>query len=348
MDELSVRGRADPSRRRVGTLLFGLALSPMLLRPTPAAADVGGFLAGLWPEARARGIRRTTFDRAFAGLTFDPGVLDKTRGQAEFRKTLGDYLAAAVSDKRIAAGRTMARDWAPWLARIEARFGVDRRVILGGWGLESNFGTHCGDLSVIRCLATLAAARYRGAYFRHELIEALLILDAGHITPDRMLGSWAGAMGQTQFMPSSFKVYAVDADGDGRRDIWTSVPDALASTANFLHRHGWKAGQGWGCEVSVPEGLSAANGRRAMPFPTWQTHGVERADGRPLPRQGVAALLRPAGPEGPVFLVTPNFHVIKRYNNATSYALGVALLGDRIAGAGPLKAAWPERAGPAG
>ena len=335
-------------RRRIWLLGLCAALTLLLSALTPTAARAGtfqAFVAGLWPQAHARGVSRATFDAAFSGVTPDLDVMAKTKTQAEFHKTIGEYLATAVSDKRIALGRQKYKDVAPWLAKAEARFGVDRYVILGVWGLETKFGTYVGDHYVIRSLATLAAARYRGTYFRQELLKALVILQEKHIDPAHMMGSWAGAMGQTQFMPSNFKPYAVDFDGDGRRDIWTSVPDALASTANFLKKHGWIAGETWGYEVILPRGFDAvASGGRSTDFRAWAARGITRADGGDMPRSGRASLLRPAGADGPAFLVTPNFRIIKTYNNSTSYALGVALLGDRIAGWGPLRAQWPMAA----
>ena len=317
-----------------------------LLRPPTRAAAAAradhfeAFVASLWPEAHARGVSRHTFDQAFLGVTPDPTVIEKSRNQAEFHKTLAEYLDTAVSEKRIALGREKFAQYQTWLARAEAEFGVDRYIIMGVWGLETKYGTYTGDDYVIRSLATLAAARYRGAYFRSELIKALVILQEGHVEPAHMVGSWAGAMGQTQFMPSNFKPYAVDLDGDGRRDIWTSVPDAVGSTANFLKKHGWIRGESWGYEVRLPAGFDADSGRPA-PFSAWAGRGLVRADGGALPHGGTATLLRPAGAAGPAFLVTPNFKVIRRYNNSLSYALGVALLGDRIAGWGPLKSHWP-------
>ena len=326
----------------VGTGATLLLLACMAL-PTPARADdFSAFVAGLWPEAHAHGVSRATFDAAFEGVTADPTVIEKSRTQAEFRKTIGEYLSTAVSDKRIALGAERFKSFESWFAKAEARYGVDRYVILGVWGLETKYGTYMGDNNVIRALATLAAARYRGTYFRQELVKALVILQEGDIDPAHMIGSWAGAMGQTQFMPSNFKPYAVDFDGDGRRDIWTNVPDAIGSTANFLRKHGWVPGETWGYEVLLAGDVAGpADGKHFQPFTAWAGHGIKRADGGDMPKAGRAALLRPAGREGPAFLVTPNFNVIKRYNNATSYALGVALLGDRIAGWGPLKAQWP-------
>ena len=342
--------RHDLSRRASlwGGLLAALLALTAAVAPARAAAtgqDGGfaGFVAGLWPEARAKGVSRPIFDAAFAGVTPDPEVIAKTRKQAEFTKTIGQYLTTAVSDTRITTGTDRYRQWAPWLARAEAKYGVDRYVIMGVWGLETNFGGFAGNNSVVRSLATLAYARYRGTYFRHELLAALAILEARHIDPAHMTGSWAGAMGQTQFMPTSFKSYAVDFDGDGKRDIWTSVPDAIGSTANYLHKHGWLKDESWGYEVRLPGGLEASDKMRAG-FATWAARGVRRADGGDMPGSGIGTLLMPGGRHGPVFLVTPNFRVIKSYNNSVSYALGVALLGDRIAGWGPLSTSWPVAA----
>ena len=301
------------------------------------------FVAGLWPEAHAHGVSRHTFDTAFIGVTPDPLVIARTRKQAEFTKPVGDYLASAVSEKRIARGRELAREYAPVLERIERQYGVDRYVVLGVWGLETNFGTYVGDNSVIRALATLAYAKYRGNYFRHELVTALRILEEGHVRAAQMQGSWAGAMGQTQFMPTSFMRYAVDFDHDGRKNIWTSVPDALASTANYLSQHAWVRGWTWGYEVRVPAGAGLTGDQKTFhPFRDWAAAGLRRTDGGQMPTQGTAALVTPVGPGGPTFLVTKNFRTIKTYNNSTAYALGVALLSDRIAGSGPLVAQWPQ------
>ena len=329
-------------------LLFAIALVAMArqshAQESGATGGFHGFVESLWPQAHRRGVSRATFDAAFAGVTPDTAVLEKTHHQAEFKKTTAQYLASAVSPTRIETGRENGRAYKDVLEKAEARFGVDPYVVLGVWGLETNFGHNPGDLSTIRCLATLAYARYRGDYFRKELLDALDILQAGRIGPQEMRGSWAGAMGQTQFMPSAFKRYAVDFSGEGRRDIWRNVPDALGSTAYFLKKHGWAEGEPWGYEVLAPSAArisSRADGKAMRPFAWWADAGFRRADGAPLPREGQAALLAPAGADGPHFLVTRNFKVIKAYNNSTSYALGVALLGDRIAGAEPLRASWP-------
>ena len=331
-------GHGTISRRAVVLAAAAAALMPGVAQ----AGDFNTFVEGLWASARARRVSRETFEAAFAGVAPDPDVIDRSRNQAEFRKTIGQYMQSAVSEQRVVLGRARYAENERTLARAEERFGVDRFVIMGVWGLETKFGTYMGDKSTVGALATLAAARFHGDYFRKELIEALVILQEGHVDPGHMVGSWAGATGQTQFMPSNFHRYAIDFDGDGRRDIWGSVPDAIGSTANFLHKHGWTAGETWGYEAALPEGRGSVETGRFAPFPAWADRGVVRADGGEMPRSGRAALLRPAGAAGPAFLVTPNFKVIKSYNNATSYAVGVGLLGDRIAGGAPLKTPWPD------
>ena len=308
----------------------------------PDPAGFAAFRAGVWRDAARRGVSRPVFEAAFEGVEPDAAILAKTTRQPEVTKTTAQYLAGVVTPERIATGRAEAAGRRETLERIEQRYGTDSAVVLGVWGIESNFGTRTGDIPTVRALATLAFAHYRGDYFRRELLDALDILQAGHVAPRAMLGSWAGAMGQTQFMPSSFKRYAVDFDGDGHKDIWRNVPDALGSTAAYLARHGWHPGESWGYEVLLRSPGESEGA--AKPFAAWAARGIVRADGGAMPRTGEAALLRPAGPDGPAFLVTHNFKVIKSYNNSTSYALAVALLGDRIAGWGPLKTPWPVAA----
>jgi len=319
--------------------------------PARAAADKSSeaafetFVADLWPLAEARGVSRATFDAAFAGVTFDPGVVAHTTAQAEFVKPIWRYLASAVTKARIMRGRAKAAEERAWLAKAETTYGVDRSVVMGIWGMETEFGAFEGSDNVIRALASLAFVHFRGDYFRDELIAALAILQEGDIEARDMRGSWAGAMGQTQFMPSSFTDYAVDFEGHGRRDIWNSAPDAIGSTANYLAKHGWIADAPWGFEARLPAKfkLTDADSSRFAPFASFAARGVVRADGHPLPRSGEAELLIPAGLHGPVFLVTANFKTIKSYNNSTAYALGVALLGDSIMGRGGLRARWPIR-----
>ena len=312
-------------------------------RATAAAHAFQLFIEDLWPQAKALGVSRATFDLAFRGVTYDPSVVAHTETQAEFVKPIWEYLASAVSPNRIERARAAAQQYESWLSKAQRKFGVDASVVTGIWGLETDFGAFAGSDYVIRALASLAYARYQGDYFKDELLAALQILQDGDITPARMKGSWAGAMGQTQFMPSSFRDYAVNFDGGGRRDIWTNAPDAIGSTANYLAKHGWVAGLPWGFEVTLPEGfqLKDADSSHYAPFSAFADRGVKRADGKALPQSGEAELLITAGLKGPIFLVTANFKVIKSYNNSTSYALGVALLGDRAMGGGPLVADWP-------
>jgi membrane-bound lytic murein transglycosylase B len=312
-------------------------------KPAPAARSFQLFVESLWPQAQAHNISRQVFDLAFNGVTFDPKVVAHTKTQAEFVKPIWEYLASAVSARRIEQGQAVAQQYQSWLTKAQQKFAVDSSVVIGIWGLETDFGGFAGSDNVIRALASLAYVHYRGDYFQDELIAALQILQEGDIAPGQMKGSWAGAMGQTQFMPSSFQQFAVDFDGDGRRDIWTSAPDAIGSTANYLAKHGWIAGQPWGFEVTLPEGfeLKETDSSHYAPFSAFAERGVKRADGNKLPQSGEAELLITAGLKGPIFLVTPNFKAIKSYNNSTSYALGVALLGDRATGGSALRAAWP-------
>jgi lytic murein transglycosylase len=300
---------------------------------------VTAFLDALWADAQKRGITRATFDRALAGFTPDARVIAATRREPEYGKPVGQYVDSIASQSRIAAGVAKAAQWAGVLDAIEQTYGVERGVVLALWGIESSFGSGLDRWDVIRSLATLAEARYRDPYFRNELLVALRILQEGHIARERMLGSWAGAMGQPQFMPSSFYEYAVDFTGDGRRDIWTSVPDVLASIANYLQKTGWQPGVPWGFEVVVPAGFDYRLSRGS--FAEWTRLGVERPDGRPLPAAGQAILFFPSGAAGPAFLVTDNFVVLKRFNNSDAYALAVAVLADRLRGLPGVLAAWP-------
>jgi lytic murein transglycosylase len=314
------------------------AARPQMQTEAPAMA-FDGFLESLWPEARARGVQRTTFDAAFADVVPDPKVAELTRRQSEFVKPVWDYMESAVTAARIEKGREMAVEWQSALASAERRYGVERSVILGIWGMETNYGSFTGGKDVIRSLATLAHLGYRGGFFRDELLTALVILQQGHIDREEMKGSWAGAMGQTQFMPSSFMTYAVDADGDGHKNIWTSMPDAIASTANYLHKHGWTPGLPWAVEVALPANFDWKT--RSASFPAWSRLGIRRTDGKAMPHGGEASLFMPAGAKGPVFLVTSNFAVIKKYNSSDAYALGVGHLGDRVMGGAQLAGDWP-------
>jgi lytic murein transglycosylase len=328
----------------IALVLAIAALVPARADPiADAVADstrVNAFLDALWNDARRQGITRATFDLALAGFTPDARVIAATRREPEYVKPIGDYVNAIASRARIAEGAAKAAQWAATLDAIEKQYGVDRWTIVALWGIESSFGVGEDRWDVIRSLATLAAAGYRDPYFRGELLIALKILQDGHVARERMRGSWAGAMGQPQFMPSSFYKFAVDFTGDGRRDIWTSVPDVLASIANYLARNGWQRGIAWGYEVVLPPGFDYRRGRGS--FAEWARLGVRRADGGALPRDGDGFLLFPSGAAGPAFLVTANFNVIKLYNNSDVYALAVGHLADRMHGGAPFRAAWPK------
>jgi membrane-bound lytic murein transglycosylase B len=317
---------------------------------TPAAdpAAVAGFqrwIAGFRTRALAQGISAATFDRAFAGATYDPDVIARDRRQSEFTKQIWEYLDSAASDSRIENGRAALAEHRAVLDRIEARYGVEKEVVVAVWGLESAYGKHRGTTRIIPALATLAYDGRRGAFFEEQLIAALRILQAGDTTPAGMTGSWAGAMGHTQFIPTSYLAYAVDFTGDGRRDIWADDPaDALASTAAYLARFGWNKGQPWAVEVALPRGFDyGQTGKRTRkPVSAWQALGVRTADGGRLPDHGTASILLPAGAKGVALMTFSNFATISRYNNADAYVIGVGHLSDRIAGKGPFRAAWPR------
>jgi membrane-bound lytic murein transglycosylase B len=298
------------------------------------------FVESLWPEARARGVSRATFDEAFAGVAPDPKIIALSQKQSEFLRPIWDYMATAAAPSRIAKGQQISDEWAGVLEAVERTYAVPKGIVLGIWGMETNFGKFTGSNDVVRALATLAFVRYRGDFFRDELLIALQILEQKHVARANRLGSWAGAMGQTQFMPSSYVKYAVDGDRDGTRDIWSSMPDALASTANFLRQQGWQPGLPWGFEVQLPAGFDFRNLRQT--FAGWARLGVKRSDGHPMPRVGEGTLFLPGGARGPAFLLTDNYNVIKAYNASDAYALGVAHLGDRIYGGRPIQGAWPK------
>jgi membrane-bound lytic murein transglycosylase B len=334
--------------------LVALALSGVAFSAGAAAtnkitgsqqAAFHAFVETLWPLAEARGVSRATFDSAFAGVGFDPTVAASAGSQPEFVRPIWDYVASAVSADRVQRGRDKARSEALWLARAKALYGVDDAVILGVWGLETDFGGFAGSNNIIRSLASLAYIHFQGDYFRDELLAALVILEEGDIAPSLMRGSWAGAMGQTQFMPSSYLSYAVAFQRHDRRDIWTSEADAIGSTANYLAKHGWTKGLPWGFEVRLAAkfALAAADCAAPAPFSSFAARGVVKADGSRLPESGQGRLLILAGLTGPVFLVTSNFDAIKTYNNSTAYALSVGLLGDAVAGSPGLITQWPTR-----
>ncbi|HMO06371.1 MAG TPA: lytic murein transglycosylase [Paracoccaceae bacterium] len=317
----------------------------MATEPAGTSEGLAAWIAAYRPRALAAGVSPATFDAAMAGLTYDPDVVRRDRRQSEFTKTIWDYLDTAVSDDRVARGRAALARHADLLARIEARHGVEKEVVAAIWGLESAYGTFRGDVPTLRALATLAHDGRRAAFFEGELTAALRILDQGHTTPDRMRGSWAGAMGHTQFMPSSFLALAVDFDGDGRRDVWGDDPgDALASAAAYLAHHGWQRGMPWGMEVMLPPGFDFMHtGERVVrPVADWQSAGVRAVGGGDLPDHGPGSVLLPAGHRGAAFLIWPNFQVIERYNTADAYVIAIGHLSDRLRGAPPIAAAWPR------
>ncbi|ODT73521.1 MAG: lytic transglycosylase [Pelagibacterium sp. SCN 64-44] len=309
-----------------------------------AQASTADFVRGLWPEAERAGVSRQAFEAAFAGYSPIQQVMDLTRKQPEFSQTVQQYIDKRVTAAQASKGQAMRREWAQTLAGTQQRYGVQPEIVLAIWGMETNFGGYMGGNNTIHALATLTQNGYRADFFRNELVTALRIVSDGHISASSMVGSWAGAMGHTQFMPSSFMRYAVDYNGDGRKDIWNSVPDALGSTANYLKSFGWRPGETWGYEVKIPQGFDFAAARQLekAPLSQWQRLGISRVSGRDFPRPGdVARLYMPAGAKGPAFLLLPNFDVIKRYNNSDSYALAVGHLADRILGGGAFATPWP-------
>jgi membrane-bound lytic murein transglycosylase B len=291
------------------------------------------------PRALSQGVSASTFDAAFANAGFIPDSIELDRNQAEFTKPLSEYMATAASDERVTTGRAMLAQYDGLLSRIEAAYGVDRHVVLAVWGMESNFGKRRGSVPLISTLATLSYEGRRGRFFEEQLIAALKILQRGDTTSQNMTGSWAGAMGHTQFIPTSYAAYAVDFTGDGRRDIWADDPsDALASTAAYLSKFGWTKGQPWGVEVRLPSGFDYSKSARSVKQSTgaWAGIGVVGTNGRAVQDYGTASLITPTGAGGPAFLVFRNFDVISRYNNAEAYIIGVGHLGDRIKGMGPM------------
>jgi membrane-bound lytic murein transglycosylase B len=317
--------------------------------PPPPVTDamrdaLARFLVALWPDAQRRGVSRATFDRAFAGIEPDTSIYELLENQPENVATPWDYMGRLVSDRRIENGRRMLNEHRDLLAEVEKRWNVDRNVVVAIWGVESSFGANFGTRPVVRSLATLAIGDPRRPQFwRAELLTALAILERGDIAPERMIGSWAGAMGHTQFMPSSFVAHAVDLDGDGRRDIWGSIPDALGSTAAYMKAAQWVTGEAWGAEVVLPAGLDLAHAAPGVtkPLADWQKLGLTVPAGSDWPRLGPSGLVLPAGAKGPAFLVGANFRAILRYNNAVPYALAVGHLADRLAGGPGLAGIWP-------
>ncbi len=314
---------------------------------TPVPAGELAFdtwLADFRQRAMAQGLSPQLLDRELAGVTPDPKVISLDGRQPEFSKPVGDYIKGVISEDRVAVGRRK-RDELTFLPQLESRYGVPRDILLAVWAMESAFGQLQGNFDVVRSMVSLAADGRRRGWAEGELIAALRIIDSGEVSRAQLKGSWAGAMGQTQFIPTSYRSMAVDFDGDGRRDIWGSNADALASAANLLVKGGWKPGVGWAKEVILPAGFdyALAEGPREVPS-WWEAKGVRRADGLPWTAADAAApagLILPAGAAGPAFLALPNHYAIRKYNNSTSYALGIGLLADRFGGGEPPITAWP-------
>lgn len=315
----------------------------LLVQAVPVRAQdqsFAAFTAELWTDAQAKAITRATFDTALKGVTPDQRVIAATKRQPEYGKPVGDYVNAIVSNRRIADAQLKAREWVKTFDAVEKRFEVERWVLLALWGMESDFGTEKDRWDVFRSLATLAYVKYRDPYFRNELLVAMQIMQNSRLPREKMVSSWAGAMGQTQFMPSNFVDYAIDFSGDGRADIWSNVPDVLASTANYLRKWKWNPALPWGFEVTVPKSFDYMRSRAN--FTEWEALGVHRADGKQFPSSGQGILFFPSGADGPGFIVTENFDVLKEYNNSDAYAIAVGHLADRIHGGGLIKAAWPK------
>ncbi|WP_029009565.1 lytic murein transglycosylase [Azospirillum halopraeferens] len=306
------------------------------------------WLAELRRDALSRGVSAATFDRAFANVRLQDRVRQLDGNQAEFNRMVWTYLDSAVSDQRARQGRERLQENARLLNRVSGEFGVPPEILVAFWGIETDYGRQTGGFSVIDALTTLAYEGRRADYFRRELLAALEILQSGDIAPDRMTGSWAGAMGQTQFMPTVFLAHAQDEDGDGRRDIWGSLPDVFGSTARFVKANGWKTGESWGQEVVLPSGFPYEEAELTItkPIAEWRRLGVRGAGGAALQGEGTAAILVLGGHQGPAFLVRDNFRAIMRYNPSTSYALAVAVLSDRIAGREGIRAGWPRHEQP--
>jgi lytic murein transglycosylase len=350
--------RQQRQQRRALILLSAWALSACASAPPPPVPPVKvepvqetephqrfeSWVAAFREQARSAGIDDTTLHSAFDAVQYLPQVVERDRAQPEFTRAVWDYVDAVVNSQRVAQGRQKLAQVRPEADAAAQRWSVPPATLLAIWGIESNYGSDYGDIPTIDALATLAFDGRREAWARGELMAALKILQSGDIARSRMVGSWAGAMGQTQFLPSAYLAHAVDGDADGRRDIWGSVADVLASTANFLSRSGWRAGEAWGGEVKLPPGfdLTRADGALRQTSAQWAAEGVTAPDGQALPEVTEATLMLPAGARGPAFLTGANFRALLRYNNSINYALAVSLLGQRLVDGPGVWAPWPR------
>ena len=335
-------GKRESGMARVGwALAMGLAASMGF--PLSAQAGFEDCLASLKTAALAKGVSEATFDRATRGLAPEMKVIELMNNQPEFKTPIWDYLATLTDEEKVAEGQAMLRRHASVLAAAESRFGVDRHTIVAVWGVESDYGKSGGQIPLVQALATGACyAQRRQNFFRDELVSTLRIIERGDLAPEDLKGSWAGAFGHTQFIPSTYLRLAVDGDGDGRRDLVNSIPDALFSTANFMAKAGWRSGESWGYEVSVPGGYAGPSGRTVRhPVEFWSGRGIRRLDGGVIRENGPAALLMPAGRDGPAFLVFRNYDCAFSYNGADSYALAISVLSDRLRGKPGIRTAWP-------
>jgi membrane-bound lytic murein transglycosylase B len=326
------------------TALPGPATDPTLSPETQHQQAFARWITEFSGTARAAGIDEATLRAAFDNVRFVPRVIELDQAQPEFTRTVWDYLDGAVSPQHIARGQDQLLQYRREVDAGASRYSVAPEILVAIWGMESNFGSNIGDIPTIDALATLGFEGRRSTWARGQLLAALRILQHHDIDRARMIGSWAGAMGQTQFLPSNYLAYAVDADADGRRDLWASVPDVMASTANLLARSGWQAGQPWGLEVRLPAGFdfTRADADVRQPASAWSAEGVQAMDDTPLPALADASIFLPAGAGGPAFLVGANFRTLLRYNNSTSYALAVGLLAQQLAGGPAVQAAWPR------
>ncbi len=342
----------DTKRNKCGLAAVAVAAALLIGNSSSASADAGfqNWVKNFYGVAAKSGITRQTYNSVFAGITApDPKVLERANYQPEFTSETWDYIDARVTKFTVERGRELRKKYDRWLDLIESRYGVDRDVLLAIWSIETIYGDYLDRPEAVhhigQALATLAYAdRRRAKYARQQLIAALKIVQNGDIGAKDLVGSWAGAMGHTQFIPTSYQAWAVDIDGNGRRDVWNSVPDALASSANLLKRNGWVSGQTWGYEVRLPSGfnmkLANDDGYTIRDF---ERMGVTRPNGLPFGNQGQSAVLKLfEGPNGPAFLMMRNFYVLKRYNNSDKYALTVGYLADRIAGGEPFYQKWPR------
>lgn len=324
---------------------LGAEQGSMVLAQATSNISFQRWIDGFRSRARAEGIGDSVLNAAFEGVRYNTDIIQRDRNQSEFTKQIWEYLDSAASETRVNNGRAAYRQNQRLLSEIEARYGVEAEVVTAIWGLESAYGAFRGNEPVIEALATLAFDGRRGRFFESQLIAALKIIQAGDVPPRSMTGSWAGAMGHTQFIPTSYLSYAVDFRGDGKRDIWSDDPtDALASTAAYLKRFGWTKGQPWGVEVALPQGFDySQTGERIKKSPAeWAAMGVRDTSGAKVPDHGRASILLPAGSQGAAFMIFDNFHVIERYNTADAYVIGVGHLSDRIRGDGPILADWPR------